>query len=412
VVEVTIKNPVNPNRGEDDDSDDYFFRGPSEDNVKVYYDFLPYGLTADSVKLKIKEGGQVLKTFDLSTSSGSDLLADDWDGKKNSSSYYDKWDFRAEIEATFSEAKCTSNEHPIADLLYKHRPLVYTHADEDSPPVEVEMMLDHADLYDQDEFPDELKEESPLTFTDLSTYDALHYYQDLDDTYHKDHGGDEVVYCRGTVASGHAFLQYYHFETSSCIPGSTDPWHEGDWEMFQVAVKLDTGEETMTPIAVTGSQHYYGQTIRWASDGNGPDSLDQDYVGKSTDRPMIHVALRAHATYFRAASAINVDSWPPASTANSGCQYDDGWSLKKDATGSNSCAYELRTFHHSMISHWQGKWGKDQFSPGADGPRSPKYRSTAVNVWDAPKGFNNYYRKLIDYDHPEYGYAHSDTYIP
>ena len=408
-VNVAIKNPVNPNKGVSNDSDDYFLRGPSEDDVKVYYDFLPSGITATSVKLKIKEGGGTLKTFDQSTSSGTNLLADDWDGTEDGPDYYSKWDFRAVIEVVLEEETYTSDEHPIADLLYKHRPVVYTHADEDSPLVEVEMMMDHADLYDQSKTPDEKLEDDPLSFSDLSSNDDLKFFQDLDDNYHKDHGGDAVVYCRGTEASGHAFLQYYHFETSSCIPGDTDLWHEGDWEMFQVAVKLDTSEEEMTPIAVTASQHYYGQNIRWASEGNGPGSLDQDYVGKSSDRPQVYVALRAHATYFRAAT-INVDSWPPGSKANSGCQYDDGWSLKKDVTGSSACSYELRSFHDSMISHWEGKWGKDQWSPGADGPRSPKYRATAVNMWDNPKGFNNYYRKLDDY--PDGDPVHEDTEIP
>jgi len=65
-----------------------------------------------------------------------------------------------------------------------------------------------------------------------------------------------------------------------------------------------------------------------------------------------------------------------------------------------------------MISSWLGNWGDDGDLLSDDGPRSPAYKETATNVWNYPKVFNNYYRKLIDYKHPEYGYAHEDTEIP
>jgi len=276
--------------------------------------------------------------------------------------------------------------------------MAYTHPQEGSPPVEVQMMMRHADLYDQSKWPDGKVKDGPLSFSDLrGTHDATNYYQNIDDNYHQGHGGDPVVYCRGTVASGHAFLQYYHFETSSCWPESSTPYHEGDWEMFQIAVKLDTGEEQMTPIAVTGAQHYYGQTIRWAAIGNGPASQDQDYVGKSDHRPKVYVALNAHATYFR-----DGDFKTRTGSDNHGDQYDSApndWPTYDDETGASTCTYELRTFHDSMISDWKGKWGRDRFLPKADGPYGPKYKETAEMVWDDPKGFHNYYLKLQSYPH-------------
>lgn len=113
-----------------------------------------------------------------------------------------------------------------------------------------------------------------------------------------------------------------------------------------------------------------------------------------------------HSMVIRSTPQKNPSSNPPYPKYH----HDDGWSLYDDVTGSITFYYELWTFHNPMISHWADKWGKDQWSPGAGGPRSPKYLETAVYVWDDPKGFNNYYRKLVSY--PDGAWAHSDTYIP
>ena len=89
--------------------------------------------------------------------------------------------------------------------------------------------------------------------------------------------------------------------------------------------------------------------------------------------------------------------------------YTSGVVDADDEPGGTSYSYTLRIFHNSMISHWQGLWGADLIIFG-DGPPSPRYRATAVNVWTDPKGFNNYYRKLDSY--PDGDPVHSDTYIP
>jgi len=251
VMQVEIKNSTNPNKGQSNDSDDFFFRGPSEPDVKVYYDFLPSGLTADSVKLLIKEGGQTLREISLSTSSGTNLLAE-WDGKDGSGDCYDKWDFRAIIQVIINGTTCTSGEQQIQELLYKHRPLIYIHADEFCGPNTVSLMLVHSDLYERGE--EDPVEDEPLYFDDLSSHNSTAHYQDLDNDYRESDTGPDYIYCRGTVQSGHAFLQYYHFESGSTGP-DLSLWiyrHEGDWEMFQIAVKLDTEAEELKPIAVTG----------------------------------------------------------------------------------------------------------------------------------------------------------------
>ena len=412
VLKLEILNPVNPNKGTANDSDDYFFRGLSEPNVMIYYDFLPTDLTATSVKLLIKDGGgSTLRDIALETSTGANKLAE-WDGKDTSGDYYDEWDFRAEIQAVIGGNTFDSNEHPIADLLYKHRPMVYIDIDanELSGPQDVNCMMKHADLYDWGVLYHTKVASAPLDFNDLrDANDTTDRFQDLDDSKRQVNTEPNTVYCRGTIANGHAFLQYWHFEPSSSLPESTDVFHEGDWEMFQIAVEPNTDEKILKPIAITASQHYYGQTIRWAENGNDPNSQDQDYVGKSGHQPKVYIALNSHATYFR--QGYFRCSMVPGDTSNHGLQYlsaPNDWPIKDDKTGNNLYDYNLRIFHDPMISHWQGYWGK--YETLTHGPESPKYRETAVNMWDSPKSFNNYYLKLESY--PSGDPAHPECEIP
>ena len=421
VVKVEVKNPVEPNKGTTNDSDDYFFRGPDEPNVKVYYDFLPTDVNASSVKLLIKEGGSTLRQISLSTTKGTNLLAE-WNGKDASVDYYDKWDFRAVIEVMIGGETFTSNEHPIADLLYKHRPLMYVHDDELTGPQDVSCMMAHADLYRRIPWSDDEELASaPLDFDDLSgSNDATDRYQNLENAYRETNDEPNEVYCRGTIDSGYIFLQYWHFEPGSSLPDTLTFWHEGDWEMFQIAVEPNTVARELQPIAITGSQHYYGQTIRWDSNGfdNGPFSQDQDYVGKDPngERPKVYIARESHATYFRDGD-FRVP-WEPGCTDNHGYQYAQAPTLPylDDETGSQCYDYTLCVFSNSMISHWQGRWGQDPWTVESGyGARSPHDRSTAENMWTEPKSFNNYYLKLIDYDESQNdpnNWAHPETHIP
>ena len=186
--------------------------------------------------------------------------------------------------------------------------------------------------------------------------------------------------------------------------------------MFQIAVEPNTTAKELQPIAVTASQHYYGQTIRWDSNGfdNGPSSVDQDYVGKSGHQPKVYIARNAHATYFRQGE-IGVSTWPPCTTANHGAQYNPTAGTMDEAA-SNPYHYTLAIFHDNMLSHWYGLWGAERWGvppPYAfsdDGPPSPRYRETAVELWNHPKEFHNYYLKLKSY--PGGAYAHPELEIP
>jgi hypothetical protein len=418
VVKLEIKNPTGPNKGVTNDSDDYFFRGADEPNVKVYYDFLPTDVNASSVKLLIKEGGSTLRQISLSTTKGTNLLAE-WNGKDVDGVYYDdnKWDFRAVIEAVIGGETFTSNEHPIADLLYKHRPLVYVHDDELTGAQDVNCMMKHADLYKALPIGTQKVDSAPLDFNDLryDANDSTDRWQDINNVKRQVNEEPNVIYCRGAIDSGYIFLQYWHFEPSSSKPEETSVYHEGDWEMFQIAVEPNTVAGELQPIAVTASQHYYGQTMRWDSNGfdNGPDSQNQDYVGKSGHQPKVYIALNSHATFFREGHFRH-----PGGGANHGYQYLPApTGDEDDATGGESYSYTLRILHDNMISHWQGAWGHRKFGwpwEPDDGPPSPRYRyvksSPKIYMWTDPRDFNNYYLKLKSY--PDGALAHPDCNIP
>jgi len=268
----------------------------------------------------------------------------------------------------------------------------------------------------QDKIINDLIKECPLDYDDLDgPNDATDRFQDLYDFFRQVNYEQNAIYCRGTTQSGYVFLQYWHFEPSSSAPESTDVFHEGDWEMFQIAVEPNTAARELQPFAITASQHYYGQTIRWDSNGfdNGPASQDQDYVGKSGYQPKIYIALNSHATYFRS-GWIHV-SGTPFDTSNHGEQYTDSpRSGPDDECGESLYSYVLYDFDDEMIPYWKGRWGEERWTvPGStcdDGPRSPRYRNTEKNMWTDPKGFNNYYLKLKSY--PDGDYAHPELEIP
>ena len=410
VVKLEILNPINPNKEVENDSDDFFFRGTEEPSVKIYYNFLPTGLSVSSVKLFIKDSSNsTVRQIDLTTTQGTNLLAQ-WDGKDSSGNYVNEWDYTAIIEAVVNGTTYTSNEHKITDLLYKHRPEVYVHDNELALPCEAEFMMNNAELRRDLIWPTSLHILTHPSFQDLCNNDSTANYMDLDNTKWQNYSEPSVIYCRGTMDSEYVFLQYWHFEASSCAPGSTSVYHEGDWEMFQIAVQLNTSTNQLQPIAVTASQHYYGQTIRWAETGNGPASQNQDYVGKSADglQPKVYIATNSHATYFRQGSF----RFPALSSGqNHGEQYLSPDPSGNDVTGSSALDYELRIFNNSIISDWQGKWGEIRVGIADDGPRSPSYRNdTSIYMWTHPKDFNNFYRKLTSY--PSGSYAHPDTNIP
>ncbi len=411
VVELEFNNSTIPSIGESDDSDDYFLRGYEANDVNIFYDFLPTGISPNSVKLFFRcPPYTIVREIDLPTTGGSDLRAQCNIPSQNAEDY-PGWDYRIKLQMVKGTQTITSDQNSVTDLLYKHRPVVYVHENELTGPQDVNSMLSFADLYSS---LITRVASSELQFTDLSSYDTTSHFQNLADNMRQVNERPNVIYCRGIEQSDYIFLQYWHFEPSSSIPETAGIWHEGDWEMFQVAVEPNTTDEELQPTSVTASQHYYGQTIRWKETGNGPGSQDQDYVGKSGNRPKIYIALNSHATYFRQGYFKT-----RSGGENHGDQYDSApnvFPILDDETGSDSYSYTLQIFHNNMISHWKGRWGIYGIPgvPHDDGPRSPVYREVHstphIQMWTDPKGFNNEYRKRNTY--PSGAYSHPETNIP
>ena len=142
----------------------------------------------------------------------------------------------------------------------------------------------------------------------------------------------------------------------------------------------------------------------WDVEGNGPESQDQDYVGKTGHRPEVYVARETHATYFR-----NGFFRTTTNRGNHGEQYLEAptdWSYD-DETGSLGYSYELWYFDDAMASHWLGFWGDDKIiGLGRDGPPSPAYKEVGaeLNVWDDPVVFHNSYLKLDAYPNGDVKY--------
>lgn len=159
--------------------------------------------------------------------------------------------------------------------------------------------------------------------------------------------------------------------TSNAI--SEKVYHEGDWEMMQVAVKIDVVTKKLIPEGATASQHFYGQTLLW------------DIVEKSNKyNPVIYIAAGSHATYF---SSGDFDT--RLLGLYLGFVTPNDWTTP---TKKKPDQYTLQPFEPFGVTPswwlWGGHWGI-QFSS----PPSPKYtqRDTII-IFDDPNGFYNKFK--------------------
>ncbi len=209
-------------------------------------------------------------------------------------------------------------------------------------------------------------------------------------------------------------FEFSSYSTKFTKDANQSFWHEGDWEMFQVAIKMDTENKTAKPFSATASQHYYGQTLKWnAEEGdNPPTDRDQDYVDKNEDgRPKIYVAKKSHATYFRTDLIDGNLSGCPGPI-----QYNEVTTLTTavDVTGGNAkpnysnSKYKLINLE-APVFDWEGRWGESGTSIVGFGlywdyppvhyqaPRGPGYRETHSNpnilIIEKPILFNDSYVK-------------------
>lgn len=195
---------------------------------------------------------------------------------------------------------------------------------------------------------------------------------------------------------------------------------------------MDIDESTkpywIAPFAATASQHFYGQTLKWKQeDGdNPPTSQNQDYIEKSgAFQPVIYVASKGHATYFRAGEFSAVGGSP----SNPQFQYASpdlfGFDSVDGVTTYPIVNNDLRwLMDQFLVNQWAGRWGKTIRPPGNiispntnnafppdetavfnlqqqnHGPSSPAFRGplnagtgNLLLIEQDPKGFHNAFLK-------------------
>jgi hypothetical protein len=180
--------------------------------------------------------------------------------------------------------------------------------------------------------------------------------------------------------------------------------------MCQFTIRLKDQDDELNkikwiePFAATASQHYYGQTLRWSRDNNGPRVRDQEFVSHTHngDRVNIYMAQNAHATYFLPGD-INSDIFAGCGTQ---IQYNSifltGWD--RIIANLNPTAMEVKRLHGSGIYDWNGRWGQTYDKWWAPepfhGPQSPKFRQAKVQgatrlitLASNPVDFHNQCRK-------------------
>lgn len=189
----------------------------------------------------------------------------------------------------------------------------------------------------------------------------------------------ELVYSRGKVENDFVFVQYWMFYPSSTLPTDeakdkdTKVYHEGDWEMMQVAIKIDKDEQKLIPEGATASQHYWRQTCSW-------NNIETSCKYK----PVIYIGGGSHATYFAKDTFVYYTILPFGI-----------WELTDytDKPTKQVAQYDLRPLKPPPEWWlWKGHWGDYAlywYAPRmSSGPPSPKYTERdSIRIYDNPKGF-------------------------
>jgi hypothetical protein len=108
------------------DSDDIQIQNKINSAIpaKIYYKILPKsGWAPDSVTLKIKSGGTVIRSQALSKSIGEQNAT--WNGKNNSGKYVNYGDYKVIIEVTAGDSTGVSNEHDLRVYMVRLGNIVY-----------------------------------------------------------------------------------------------------------------------------------------------------------------------------------------------------------------------------------------------------------------------------------------------
>lgn len=327
------------------DSDNHFFRKNNDhEDLDVYYKIMPIGVPVDDVKIKVYKGdtstvlaiipGETDASGNFKTGNGLHVTwtAPDTLGAADPGFY------RLQIQvfvggvstpiyetgiddadASEPDWQCPNDCLAIHDIVYKHRPVLNIASGEISEPVSYTFALSRSKIYEWQYnallgiWLPGVKASNPVSLSDMSTYSASQYwfgFVDADDRSNPP-AWDMQIYHVDYTSGDYVFLQYWMYCATSYLPVGNAPdvwWHEGDWEMCQCTVKLRDASNPSDkskwyePFAVTCSQHYYGQTLKWKAEvgDSPPSSQNQDHVEKTGTQPVLYVALKSHAIYFRA----------------------------------------------------------------------------------------------------------------
>jgi hypothetical protein len=269
----------------------------------------------------------------------------------------------------------------LTDLVWRHRPVVHYAEGEVAPATTVETMLQAASLNEWRQIQwganhrwiTNTLSNAPVSVAILDSY-ASQGFENLYVTYENpDHinqppPGPPMVYSFVVDRSNYIFVQYWFFMGTSFIVTPIPDLelirgHEGDWEMAQVAVKKEQSGGTLIPRAVTASQHYYGQTLRWDRIGVDFSSPNQDYVSRNGFRPDVYVAKNTHAIYFRPGDFAITPNLSGLTTDCQivGIQYEICTSgcdqTEVNQTESGLPINPLESLLNRRINNWPGRWG-------------------------------------------------------
>ena len=345
--------------------------------------------------------------------------------------------------------QCPQRGLAIHDIVYKHRPVVFMGANETVAPNgpvypfssgiignyrlrESQTLLDgpawdlplpnysnFGDFPNRPDNFDDIDVKYPVLQASINNDPAnvANHYIDVLDSNRGSAAGIPFLCHRGhpTAHTNYVFVQYWMYETSSHAPYNTTGvknntfTHEADWEIVQICVQLqdpsdlNSKSKWFSPYATTASQHFYGQTLAWRRDKDGPGIIDQRYAqtAENGNRIEVFIAENAHATYFRGGT-FDADIFDGLGTQ---VQYNTVIDFFFDQIGApstqvNYSLLPLNFKNQAGIYDWPGKWGGKEIGiPFVNGPflstRNIEGGGT-LQVANNPVQFHNLCRKLIN----------------
>ena len=419
------------------DSDNYFLRSNDDhQNLEIHYK-LPTDLNITDVRFIVYEGDDssvplklgILGAMDDNDAFKTGVQRVEWNAPfyltQERPGFYriqmrvyvngeTEQCWRSPIEDANRDAsdgwQCPHGCLAVFDPVHRHRPILHLGKAVGGLeyPIDPLVFLDESELWNQDsENGKRLVIENP-TIADLANYNADSYFLNVPGegvTAAPNYSGrlvpTTVMFSvndhdsRGNVNNEeYLFLQYWMFYdfSNSFLDFLLTPFHEGDVEYVQVAVKLFgrdwplLKDYWMRPFGATASQHYYGQTLGWDRlDGSAKDRATIRTVEHTNGRPHVYVAQGTHATYFAEATfktdllRQHLDTALPIQWEN----FPIGAGAY-ETTVRGARSYTLIRCPEIFLS-WRGRWGWVGSVDGTDwqdGPPGTALRSANYKTGD------------------------------